>query len=92
MIMEDLGEGARKGGAETVIPHLSALPAPLQNFTNDPCLLDMVGRKLSAVGCHFTRIKRITLFVSRIDSCPHTLLYLKNDARGSPQVHMSPCR
>lgn len=52
----------------------------------------MVGRKLSAVGCHFTGIKRITLFVSRIYSCPHTLPYLKNDARGSPQVHMSPCR
>lgn len=50
----------------------------------------MVGRKLSAVGCHFTGIKRITLFLGRIYSCHHTLPYLKNDAGGSPQVHMSP--
>lgn len=43
------------------------------------------GEKTSSC-CHFTRIKRITLPVGRIDSGPHSLPHLKNDAWVNPQT------
>ena len=52
-------------------------PPPCKKHTNnDPCLRE-VGRKLCSC-CHFTRIKRITLPVGRIDSGHRSLPHLKN--------------